>query len=39
MTIFAENHSMYPRVGESDHYLRLRRAYHRFDHGEISEAN
>jgi 5-methyltetrahydropteroyltriglutamate--homocysteine methyltransferase len=38
MTVFAENHSMYPRVGESDHYLRLRRAYHRFDHGEISES-
>lgn len=38
MTVLAENHSMYPRVGESDHYLRLRRAYHRFDHGEITES-
>lgn len=37
MGLLTENHSMFPRVGESDHYLRLRRAYHRYDHGEISE--
>lgn len=38
MNIRAENHSMYPRVGEGDHYLRLRRAYHDYDQEEISES-
>jgi len=38
MKLLAENHSMYPRVGESDEDLRLRRAHHRFDHGEIDES-
>ncbi|MFB6355709.1 MAG: hypothetical protein ABEJ65_04260, partial [bacterium] len=38
MSLIAENHSMYPRVGESDEELRLRRAHHRFDHGEIDKA-
>ncbi len=37
MNLLTENHSMYPRVGESEHYLRLRRAYHRFDRGDIDE--
>ncbi len=35
MKIIAENHSMYPRVGESDHAQRLRQAHHDFDHGAI----
>ncbi len=35
MELIAENHSMYPRVGESAEDLRLRRAHHDFDHGEI----
>ena len=38
MDFLAENHSMYPRVGESDEDLRLRRAHHRFDQGEIDES-
>ncbi len=36
MKLRAENHSMYPRVGESDEKLRLRRAHHKFDHDEIT---
>lgn len=35
MDLLTENHSLYPRVGESDEELRLRRAYHRHDRGEI----
>ncbi len=35
MDLLTENHSLYPRVGQSDEELRLRRAYHRHDRGEI----
>lgn len=35
MQLIAENHSMYPRVGESEADLRLRRAHHKVDRGEI----
>lgn len=35
MEFLAENHSLFPRVGETDEELRLRRAYHSFDSGEI----
>ncbi|MFB6347119.1 MAG: hypothetical protein ABEK50_15455 [bacterium] len=38
MDFLAENHSLYPRVGETDEELRLRRAYHRFDDGEIDRS-
>lgn len=38
MQLLTENHSLYPRVGETDEELRLRRAYHRFDRDEIDEA-
>lgn len=38
MQLLTENHSLYPRVGATDDELRLRRAYHRFDRGEIDEA-
>ena len=37
MELIVENHSMYPRVGETDSELRLRRAHHQFDHGEITQ--
>ncbi|MGM0381053.1 MAG: hypothetical protein ACQEP7_03625 [bacterium] len=37
MEFVAENHSMYPRVGDSDSELRLRRAHHDYDHGDITE--
>ncbi len=37
MEFLAENHSMYPRVGETDSELRLRRAHHDYDHGDITE--
>ncbi len=39
MEFIAETHSMYPRVGESNQELRLRRAYHDNDHGKIDEEN
>lgn len=38
MDFLAENHSLYPRVGDTDDELRLRRAYHRFDDGEIDQS-
>lgn len=38
MEFLAENHSLYPRVGDTDEHLRLRRAYHDYDSGEIDEA-
>lgn len=38
MDFLAENHSLYPRVGETDDELRLRRAYHRFDDGDIDQS-
>jgi len=38
MELLAENHSLYPRVGSTDDELRLRRAYHRYDHGDIDES-
>jgi len=37
MEFVAENHSMYPRIGESDAELRFRQAHHDYDHGDISE--
>jgi len=36
--LLTENHSLYPRVGDSDEELRLRRAYHRYDRGDIDES-
>jgi 5-methyltetrahydropteroyltriglutamate--homocysteine methyltransferase len=38
MEFLAENHSLYPRVGETDDELRLRRAYHHYDQGDIDQA-
>jgi 5-methyltetrahydropteroyltriglutamate--homocysteine methyltransferase len=37
MEFLAENHSLFPRVGATDDELRLRRAYHDYDSGEIDE--
>lgn len=38
MNFIAENHSLYPRVGDTDEELRLRRAYHSYDQEEIDQA-
>lgn len=38
MEFVAENHSLYPRVGETDEELRLRRAYHQVDRDEIDQS-
>ncbi len=37
MEFLVENHSLFPRVGETDEELRLRRAYHDHDSGEIDD--
>ncbi|MBI2027009.1 MAG: hypothetical protein HYS98_04300 [Deltaproteobacteria bacterium] len=35
--LYAASHSHYPRIGESDAHLRLRRAYHQKDKGKITD--
>src|SRR3989344_6932779 len=35
--LYAASHSHYPRVGESEEHLRLRRAYHQKDKGKITD--